>query len=608
MAEAGELPALSCFARSRSGLKMMAGPVVTEGNPTMSGEPLLELPASEDPHVRSEYSSEGSLLAVPSSDAIAIVQTASNTVVQQIPCPGAFAVQLSPNGSFLVAWTKFDGKVPNLTVWDVASGEPIEAFMQKTSPRDAWPVIFWSENEDIAVRCVTNEVHLYQGRISKMPEARLRVPGVSGVAFGPGAAPFKLGVHTPPGKQGEPGMAKLYCFQALEELCSPDIQPVAQTSFFRADSVQWLWSGNGKAVIVRTDCERDTQGKSYYGESGLYYMTADGKACNSIVLDKEGPIHDIQWAPSGRNFVVIYGFVPGKATLFGDGCRPMFEFGAVAHNTIRWSPHGRFLCLAGFGSLNGDMDFWDMNKLKKMGTSNSRYAVTANWSPDSRFFATAVTFPRRRVDNCYKVFKYNGIQIQEEAVDELYQFDWRCARRGVYPDRPQSPSQAGAKCAEAAAAPAKPGKYVPPSQRGRGGEEAANSVAAQLAAMRGVNDANATAGKVQHTGPQTAAAIKNAKKREAKKRAAEAKTVQADAAPPADSKPAAEEAPAVVEAATEVDPEEAKRKKIRALEKKLKEVRALKDKQAGGTELNEAQMAKLEKEKELLAQVEELMM
>ena len=218
---------------------------------------------------------------------------------------------------------------------------------------------------------VTNEVHLYGSRVTRAPEAKIRVQGIHSCSIAPGRAPYKVGAYIPGGKNGEPAFARLFTFEALADI-SPEIQPIGQATFMRCDTVSWLWSGNGKAVIVRADTDRDAKGQSYYGESGLYYMTGTGKENQSIHLDKEGPIHDIQWAPSGRDFIAIYGFVPGKATLFGEKCKPKFEFGSVAHNTVIWSPHGRFVCLAGFGSLNGDMDFWDMNKLKKMGSANSR--------------------------------------------------------------------------------------------------------------------------------------------------------------------------------------------------------------------------------------------
>ena len=80
-------------------------------------------------------------------------------------------------------------------------------------------------------------------------------------------------------------------------------------------------------------------------------------------------------AASGADFIVVYGFMPPKVTLFGDGCRPKFDFGNMSVNEALWSPHARFLALAGFGALNGDIEFWDTNKMKKIGAANSRWLL-----------------------------------------------------------------------------------------------------------------------------------------------------------------------------------------------------------------------------------------
>lgn len=118
-----------------------------------------------------------------------------------------------------------------------------------------------------------------------------------------------------------------------------------------------------------------------------------------------------------------------------------FDFGEAPRNTISWSPHARFLALAGFGNLSGELSFWDRKTLKCLGTArrrprgrppllaaHARPAVVAaggrrrhvappharhawrgqveahmtvayEWSPDSRHFLTAILFPRLRVDN-----------------------------------------------------------------------------------------------------------------------------------------------------------------------------------------------------------------
>lgn len=57
----------------------------------------------------------------------------------------------------------------------------------------------------------------------------------------------------------------------------------------------------------------------------------------------------------------------------------------------------------GLGNLAGEMDFWDVNRKKLMGSTSSHCAVAYGWSPDSRWFLTATCAPRMNVDNDIKV-------------------------------------------------------------------------------------------------------------------------------------------------------------------------------------------------------------
>lgn len=78
-----------------------------------------------------------------------------------------------------------------------------------------------------------------------------------------------------------------------------------------------------------------------------------------VPLAKEGPIYDAQWSPSGKEFVVVHGFMPAKAILFDAACKPRFDLGSGPYNMVRWSPFSRFFALAGFGNLPGDIFFYD---------------------------------------------------------------------------------------------------------------------------------------------------------------------------------------------------------------------------------------------------------
>eukprot|EP00959_Pyramimonas_sp_CCMP1952_P025885 543413-Pyramimonas_sp.AAC.2 len=45
--------------------------------------------------------------------------------------------------------------------------------------------------------------------------------------------------------------------------------------------------------------------QSYYGETNLHFLKADGSHEGNVPLGKEGPIHDVQWAPDGEVFVAV---------------------------------------------------------------------------------------------------------------------------------------------------------------------------------------------------------------------------------------------------------------------------------------------------------------
>ena len=135
-------------------------------------------------------------------------------------------------------------------------------------------------------------------------------------------------------------------------------------------------------MLVHTHTEVDKTGKSYMGETGLYYMTVEeaqkgkGKVQN-VTLRKEGPIHDVQWSPLGDEFIVIFGVSPPEACIFNTKCEVTHSFGEAPRNTVSWSPHGRFLALAGFGNMSGELAFYDRKGCTLLGVVDAHMTVSA---------------------------------------------------------------------------------------------------------------------------------------------------------------------------------------------------------------------------------------
>jgi len=180
--------------------------------------------------------------------------------------------------------------------------------------------------------------------------------------------------------------------------------------------------------------------------------------------------------------------MPSKTTLFSHQCKPIADFGTAPRNTLRWSPNGRLLCIGGFGNLQGDMDFWDPKTVKKVGTANASNSSFCEWSPDGKYFLTAILTPRLRVDNGFKLWNHEGTFIYGESLNELYQVVWQPALPGTYPNKAyvftkkeeQSTPKAAASSSSAPAAKYRhpnhsgvsvsirqeeaPQKYVPPTK------------------------------------------------------------------------------------------------------------------------------------------------
>lgn len=112
-------------------------------------------------------------------------------------------------------------------------------------------------------------------------------------------------------------------------------------------------------------------GSGYYRESShLHFLTADGSLdCNITFGADTGSIVDVQWSPRTYDFVTLHGEARNaKATVWtAKDCKPIKELGSGPWNMIKYSPSGRFIALAGFGSLAGAIEVWDKNKFVRLG-------------------------------------------------------------------------------------------------------------------------------------------------------------------------------------------------------------------------------------------------
>ena len=194
-----------------------------------------------------------------------------------------------------------------------------------------------------------------------------------------------------------------------------------------------------------------------------------------VSADKEGPIHDVSWSPRSNSFAVVYGYMPAKTVIFNSKAQATHTFPLAPRNTVCFSPHGRFVLVAGFGNLAGQMDIYDLEKeYSKICTIEASNASVCEWSPDGKHILTATTSPRLRVDNGLRIWHVSGVLMYNEDVNELYDVCWRPQQRSTEPleENPFSPAPiphaSALKYIGSVKTPSKPaGAYRPPGARGQ---------------------------------------------------------------------------------------------------------------------------------------------
>jgi translation initiation factor 2A len=297
---------------------------------------------------------------------------------------------------------------------------------------------------------------------------------------------------------------------------------------------------------------------------------------------------------------------------------------------VSYSPHGRFIVIAGFGNLAGDVDVWDRMTFKKLTTIHASGSTVCEWCPDGRHILTATLYKRLKVDNGLRVWHYSGPLVHKVDCKEMHQVAWRFDESINWPLRKGqalSPPPKGLEGVGGAEVVAKPkGVYRPPGARGAGAVGASFTIqrensgvvagvvgsgAGSAATSRGGSVVGSSSSLNSSAGPVVGddkvlskAALKNQKKRAAKKKEGEGGDAVAAAPAPAVAQPQAA-IPAFI--ATDSDQKRMElEKKVKALNKKLKQISEIKERKAKGEKLELTQLQKVEGEKKLLEEMDDL--
>lgn len=594
------------------------------------------------------YSSNGKYFGYTQPDEVVIFNTETSKLLLKIELPDVFDIEFSPKGTYLCLWCKpvlLDKESgvwnKNVKIFNIANTKIIMEWSNKH--QSGWKPQFTADEKFFAKGTFNNkEIDFFDISNANVlehvnqPSFKYKTADIPYQSFkiSPGLNP-SIAVFLPE-KSGKPANVSIYNLPNFN-------QPVCSKNFFKAEKCQLTWNALGTALLALASTDHDTSNKSYYGETNLYLLGIAGSYNSRIDLKKDGPIHDITWSPTAREFAVSYGYMPSETSFFDARGNLIYSLPTLPRNTILYSPNGKYVLVAGFGNLQGTVDIYDrQDKFKKVVSFEAANTSVCNWSPDGRYILTATTSPRLRVDNGLKIWHYTGKLIYYKDYQELLAINWKPAPIEQFPNItkdeiiPESEQLAKdyllKKQQVSNSAAKKPsGAYRPPHARnGNGSQETkttslyqrelASSIGASAGGAR--TRSRTVPGAAPPPTKESKSAAKNRKKRDATKKDEESsnetngnnKNAAGSSAASTYSNGAADnevkqttekmanfEMGSVVGGVSSVE-----EKRIRSLLKKLRAIEALKMKQAYGETLEDTQISKINKEDEIRKELESL--
>ncbi|ORM39429.1 Eukaryotic translation initiation factor 2A [Babesia sp. Xinjiang] len=385
-------------------------------------------------------------------------------------CPLSAAL-FSPKDHYLVvhtAWSEENDN--NLVIYRLNGDKATPVFSTQYSKSYAvkrYPV--WTPCEKYCALRVNNDILVWQdgdfsaegsvGKISFSADAETAKPFPTNAILS--ISPVSkngacyLAIFSPNYQKFANGLVKIFNVTDVTK-------PVYERLFTAAEEGEFFWSNRGNTAILRTFTNNVKGLSSYYGGNGLYLLQPGKGKHRTVMEPTEGQAHDISWSRLSNDVLIVKGTRPAELDMYdGTNGNKLLTFGRNNRNTIRRDPFDRLVLVGGFGNLSGEIDIWDLKNRRIIAQSKSECAVFCDFAPDGRYFVTATTQPRMRVNNCFKVYSYSGKLIKQVDFDELY-LVYLCAPGSNFTERDPSP---GACTVEATV---KKSVYRPPGYRSDG--------------------------------------------------------------------------------------------------------------------------------------------
>ena len=321
------------------------------------------------------------------------------------------AVNFSHNDKYLTVILK-PATEKNLKIFDLSNNfQLIQEFRSQTHPNNCWPQIKFSKDEKYIYFLNKTTLELYDDKKNLVNKYE-NVLGIEDISFDDKHYFICANFFTKNNGKKQYDFS-IYDYKELTK-------PYKTFNICYTDRVKIKVSLDQKYVLINA-INDNTSSKSYYGQSNIYFFEVLTTRFIKVNLP-DGPIHDFSFTPDGEHFLICAGHLPSAVKYYKKNGNYQKDIALGNFNTIKISPDSRLVALCGFGSLKGDIEFYSLTKDGGLiGRNNFFCCVNFEWSQDSKYILGSVLSTRVKVDNEYRIMKYNGEEVVvDKNVGEIY--------------------------------------------------------------------------------------------------------------------------------------------------------------------------------------------
>jgi len=208
----------------------------------------------------------------------------------------------------------------------------------------------------------------------------------------------------------------------------PSREVLSQSNLFMVHGAEMHWQKSGDYLCVRVERHNRTK-KQNYSNFEIFRMREKNIPRESIELHLD--VYAFAWEPVGHRFAMITGEQARPDVSFytmkGAKHRLLKTLEKKSANEIFWAPEGRFCVLAGLGSLNGVLEFWNTEQMEMMGYQEHFMCTNVAWDPTGRLVASHVSCLNQNMpmENGYNFYSFQGTLLSHTLEEKFMQLMWR---------------------------------------------------------------------------------------------------------------------------------------------------------------------------------------